>query len=112
MLGPVSETLPDEIRGTVAETTMDYVAALRQAGAPPQMVQQYVMNGVEVARELHALGMKSGQLKKTIEQKNETAVQQVVQQRDQARIQQMQAEQQHASSQAAVAQTQQTLGRV
>ena len=94
LLGPSSESLPDEIRGVVAETTMDYVAALRQVGADGDLIQRYVNNGVEIARDMHTLGMKSGQLKKFLEEKNVSAVKQVVEQRDAQRIAQMQAEQQ------------------
>ena len=111
LLGPSSESLPDEIRGVVAETTMDYVAALIQVGADGDLIQRYVNNGVEIARDMHTLGMKSGQLKKFLEEKNVSAVKQVVEQRDAQRIAQMQAEQQHRSQVAAQQQLQQQLSK-
>lgn len=89
ILGNVTDTLSDEIRPIVALTSHDYVKALNAVGAPRQLVQQYVMNGVESAKQMHALGMKSGQLKKYLEEENIKAVQDVMNQRDQQQIAQM-----------------------
>ena len=106
MLGPVQDSVPDEIKGVVAETSHSYVKALREVGADQNTIQQYVANGAEMARDMHSVGMKSGQLKKFLDEKNMESVQAIVQQREAERLQQMQEMQRQRSIMAANAEVQ------
>ena len=108
ILGNVTDTLSDEIRPIVAESSHAYIKALNAIGEPQQLVQQYVMNGVESAKQMHALRMKSGQLKKYREEENVKAIQDVMNQRDQQQIAQMEEHRnrmQYAASQDAMLQS-------
>tara|TARA_Y100000310_G_scaffold102445_1_gene100637 strand:- start:510 stop:902 length:393 start_codon:yes stop_codon:yes gene_type:complete len=106
LLGPIQESIPDEVKGVLTETSYNYVKALREVGADPQTIQQYVSNGADMAREMHSVGMKSGQLKKFLDEKNMEAVQQIVQQREAKQLQQMQEMQRQRSIMAANAEVQ------
>ena len=111
MLGRSIESVPEAIRSTVVESTHDYIKALREIGTADEEIQSYVMNGVESAKELHSVGMKSGQLKKHLEEENLKAIQEIANRRDQERLAQMQAEQQHQSMMMANQEIQNSLNR-
>tara|TARA_R100000306_G_C4352797_1_gene131036 strand:- start:359 stop:751 length:393 start_codon:yes stop_codon:yes gene_type:complete len=97
LLNPLLESVPEEIRGVVVQSSHEYVKALRQVGAESNDIQQYVQGEVEIAKDMHAMGMNPGQVKKFLDEENTKSVQSVMQERDQAMIQQMQASQQEQS---------------
>ena len=111
MLGRSIESVPEAIRSTVVASTLEYIKALREIGAADEEIQSYVMNGVESAKELHSVGMKSGQLNQHLEEENLKAIQEIANRRDQERLAQMQAEQQHQSMMMANQEIQNSLNR-
>ena len=111
LLKPVIDTVPDEIRGVVTQSSYDYVQALRQVGAEQPEIEEYVNNSVEMARMMHSLGTKSGQLKKFLEEQNVQAIEAMAGQRDREMAEQMDKQRQHQSMVAAQTQMQQSLDR-
>lgn len=92
-----SGKIEDDIKGTITETSIPYKRALEGAGVPPPMVKEYLLNGVEAARELSGLGVKPGQLKNMLVEKNEEALRNIINQQEQQQIAQLQEEQRQQS---------------
>ena len=101
------KSIPEDIRDVVISETYKYVDALRQVGAPPDQIQQYVANNIEMAKDID---LKPGALKKFLEEESMKSVQEVMQQRDAQQIQEMQQQQQHQQQRLAQEQMQQSLG--
>ena len=101
--------------GAVMEAQYDYFRALKQlAQQDPELEQripEYINNNFEIANDASSMGIKSGKLKKFLEERGMETLQQIAQEADAKQIQQMQMEQQHQQQQQMMAQMPQQMAQ-